>query len=148
MSRIRSMIREVVACEPDGCGAQPGEHCRAYVPKRGKTTGKPTGDVHAARWRAWRAWLKTRTTANAASFPVPCAPTGLVQLMPVQRGEMPRVLPDADEQVAASVRYMRGLMTGPLCGAWLTRIPVSDPGSSASTAAGAGDADTCSSPVS
>jgi hypothetical protein len=57
MARTRSLIRAIVACEPDGCGARPGEPCVAYVPKPGKTTGRATPDVHAARWRAFRAWL-------------------------------------------------------------------------------------------
>src|ERR1700723_3809111 len=56
-SGVRGYVRELTACEPDGCGAQPGQPCMAYVQKKGKTTGKPTGDVHAARWRAFRARL-------------------------------------------------------------------------------------------
>jgi hypothetical protein len=56
-SGVRGYVRELTACEPDGCGARPGQPCVAYVTKRGKTTGKPTGDVHAARWRAFRARL-------------------------------------------------------------------------------------------
>jgi len=56
----RPFIRDMFACEPDGCGAQRGDRCIAYVPKRGKTTGKPAEDVHAARWRAFRAWLRSR----------------------------------------------------------------------------------------
>jgi hypothetical protein len=55
---VRQFIRETTACEPGGCGAQPGQPCTAYVPKRGKTTGKPTADVHAARWRAFRARMR------------------------------------------------------------------------------------------
>jgi hypothetical protein len=60
MSGRRTWIREVAACEPDGCGAKPGQLCRAYVRKRGKTTGKVTYDVHAARWRAFRAYLRSQ----------------------------------------------------------------------------------------
>jgi hypothetical protein len=56
-SGVRGYVREMTACEPGGCGAQPGQPCVAYVAKRGKTTGKPTADVHAARWRAFRARL-------------------------------------------------------------------------------------------
>ena len=59
---MRSYVRQQAACEPGGCGAQPGEPCIAYVPKHGKTTGKPTGDVHAARWRAFRAQQRKRVT--------------------------------------------------------------------------------------
>ena len=54
----RSWIRETVACP--ACGARQGASCVAYVPKPGKTTGKPTGDVHAARWAAYREWVRTR----------------------------------------------------------------------------------------
>lgn len=57
----RPFIRDTFACEPDGCGAPPGERCTAYVPKRGKTTGRASENVHAARWRAFHAWLRTRT---------------------------------------------------------------------------------------
>jgi hypothetical protein len=53
---MRSWIREVVPCE--SCGALAGQKCRAYVKKPGKSVGKPTADVHAARWRAFRAWLR------------------------------------------------------------------------------------------
>ena len=55
-SGIRRWIRQTTPCP--ACGAAAGEHCRAYVQKNGKTTGKPAGDVHAARWRAFRAWLR------------------------------------------------------------------------------------------
>lgn len=58
MSGRRTWIREVVACE--SCGARAGQLCRAYVQKRGKTTGKPTSDVHAARWRAFRDYLRSQ----------------------------------------------------------------------------------------
>lgn len=61
-SGMRSWIRQVTACEPGGCGARPGQPCIAYVPKRGKTTGRPTSDVHAARWRAFRAQQRKRIT--------------------------------------------------------------------------------------
>jgi hypothetical protein len=56
MSGRRTWVREAAACE--SCGARQGELCRAYVRKRGKTTGKVTSDVHAARWRAFRAYLR------------------------------------------------------------------------------------------
>lgn len=48
---IRPKIRAAVGC--DACGARAGERCRAYVQKPGKTVGKPTEDVHMARWRAY-----------------------------------------------------------------------------------------------
>ena len=51
-SGVRRYVRESVGCP--ACGAKAGEHCVAYRHVRGKTTGRPTGDVHAARWRAWR----------------------------------------------------------------------------------------------
>jgi hypothetical protein len=60
----RPFIRDMFACEPDGCGAQPGARCIAYVAQHGKTTGKPTEDVHAARWRAFHAWLAGRQQAE------------------------------------------------------------------------------------
>jgi hypothetical protein len=52
----RTFIRERFDCGPDGCGAKAGQPCVAYVPKPGKTTGKPTGNVHAARWAAYHTW--------------------------------------------------------------------------------------------
>jgi hypothetical protein len=55
--RQRPFIRAHFACAPRGCGARPGEPCVAYVPRRGKTTGKPTLDVHAARWERFFGWL-------------------------------------------------------------------------------------------
>lgn len=64
-SGIRSWVRAQAACEPDGCGAQPGQPCIAYVPKHGKTTGKPTADVHAARWRAFRAQQRRKMAERA-----------------------------------------------------------------------------------
>ena len=146
MARTRTAIRATVGCP--SCSAQVGEHCRAYV--RGEI-GNPTGDVHAARWEAWREWLRARSSVIAASSRLPSASTSaaaLVQQMPVQRGEPPRVLPDVNDRIAASAAYIRSAMTGPLCGAWLTRLTGSDPGSSASTADAAADAVKCSSPVS
>lgn len=63
----RTFIRENFACDLGGCGAAPGESCRAYVPKPGKTTGGTVPDVHAARWRAYHAWLRTRQAEATAS---------------------------------------------------------------------------------
>lgn len=55
---MRKDIRAAVPCP--SCGAAAGRACVAYVLKPGKTTGRPTGDVHAARWRAYRTWLARR----------------------------------------------------------------------------------------
>lgn len=71
--RQRPFIRAHFACEPGGCGARPGEPCVAYVLKRGKTTGKPTQDVHAARWEAYFAWLNHERGYDADPC---CEPAG------------------------------------------------------------------------
>lgn len=63
--RIRPFIRARFACEPGGCGARAGEACVAYVSKRGKTTGKPTQDVHVARWKAFHGWLNHEREPDA-----------------------------------------------------------------------------------
>ena len=61
----RTFIRESVPCEkPDGCGAVAGEPCVSYTGRRG-STGVPQADVHAARWRAMRAWLSLRQQARS-----------------------------------------------------------------------------------
>jgi hypothetical protein len=48
---IRPQIRAAVGCP--SCGAAAGQRCVAYVQKPGKTVGKESEDVHAARWREW-----------------------------------------------------------------------------------------------
>jgi hypothetical protein len=60
----RTWVRETVACP--SCGARQGASCVAYRKVTGKTTGKPTGDVHAARWRAFREHLKEQARARSA----------------------------------------------------------------------------------
>lgn len=63
MAGRRTWVREVVGC--DSCGARQGAPCVAYVKKPGKTTGKPTGDVHAVRWRAFMAYLRQAARERA-----------------------------------------------------------------------------------
>lgn len=55
----RSYARSVAPCAPGGCGARIGEPCRAYrdTVRHGPASGEPVTDIHAARWRAFRAWL-------------------------------------------------------------------------------------------
>jgi hypothetical protein len=56
--RRRTFMRRHFSCDPGGCGAKPGEPCRAYVQKPGKTTGSVLSDVHSARWRKFGAWAR------------------------------------------------------------------------------------------
>lgn len=63
----RPFIQTAFACEPGGCGARPGERCVSYAPKRDGVPGGPVEGVHAARWRAFRAWLDERQREGALS---------------------------------------------------------------------------------
>lgn len=63
MSRgIRPRIRAAVGCP--SCGAEAGQRCVAYVLKPGKTVGKESEDVHAARWYAFMDGLARAAAAQ------------------------------------------------------------------------------------
>jgi hypothetical protein len=53
-------MRAHFSCQPGGCGARPGESCLNYT-GRGGRYGEPVTDVHAARWRKFRAWTRAET---------------------------------------------------------------------------------------
>jgi len=54
----RPFIRAHFACAPRGCGAEPGEPCRAYRDSwHGPASGRVMTDVHMARWKAYFGWL-------------------------------------------------------------------------------------------
>lgn len=65
---IRPFIRSVVGCP--ACGAAKAARCVAYVLKPGRTVGKPSEDVHAARWKAFRDWQDQRLVTAVAAAPM------------------------------------------------------------------------------
>lgn len=64
----RPFIRRNFTCSPGGCGARPGEPCLNYTGRRGRY-GEPVEDVHAARWRKFRAWARGEQQTEVSDQP-------------------------------------------------------------------------------